>query len=229
MSNLSVELESSEERSGASRSLSRLSGVLVAAQLAALAFVFLGHSQIRVGIERAHPSWTPTQISSEELAHTGGALVLSILAIVLTVWLVDSRSAGRGRVDFMSRAVMAGVALGSSRILLESSFPIGARLAHGLAALVALRLALRRQSDDTFVEDALRTLAHEPVDEHDQPPPVIEGPGAELDEPFCGGGVLEADPELCDLTPLIAASPATARRSSQALPDDGHPEPRTSP
>ena len=123
---------------------------MVAAQLAALAFLFLGHDQIRAGVERAHSSWTPTQISSEELAHTGGALVLSVLSVVMILWLVGSRNGGGDRVDFVSRIITIGVAAGSARVALESSFPIGARLAYGVAALVALRLALHRQTDDTL-------------------------------------------------------------------------------
>ena len=115
----------------------------VTCNVAALGFLFLGHDEVRIGVERAHPSWSATQLSSEEFAHSAGTIVFPVLMIVGWLWLADkiNHLTKNGRIAAAGFAVAA--ALGSTRIALEGSFPWGAKMAYGLAAVAALTIAIQ--------------------------------------------------------------------------------------
>ena len=115
----------------------------VVLNVAALGFLFLGHDKVRIGVERAHPSWSATQLSSEEFAHSAGTIVFSILMIVGWLWLADKITLLTTTRRIAAVGFAAVAALGSTRIGLEGSFPWGAKVAYGLAGVAALAITIQ--------------------------------------------------------------------------------------
>ena len=123
--------------------LGPLLGASVALNVAALGFFFLGHDTVRIGVERAHPSWSATQLSSEEFAHSAGTIVFSVLMIVGWLWLADRIHLLTTTTRIAAGSFAGAATLGSTRIALEGSFPWGAKMAYGLATVTALTVAIQ--------------------------------------------------------------------------------------